>query len=150
MRILFTTEGTYPYVLGGVSTWCDQLIGGLAETEFYLLAVTGPQELIPGYTLPGNVTALETARLWRPRDGVRRAPGGVRRGFDAAFGKLLGFIDGDMDGFAEQLLALAKLGEHYDLWPLFQRQMVWARLHEVLAALLRRPPRLAETTLSLN
>lgn len=29
MRILFTTEGTYPYVMGGVSTWCEQLVGGL-------------------------------------------------------------------------------------------------------------------------
>lgn len=150
MRILFTTEGTYPYVLGGVSTWCDQLVGGLTDTEFHLLAVTGPQEITPEYKLPGNVTALETARLWRPRDGVRRAPRAVRRGFDEAFGELLGFVDGDMEGFAAQLLAFAKLGETYDLWPLFQRQTVWTKLHEVLATLLRRPPRLAETTLSLN
>jgi len=150
MRILFTTEGTYPYVMGGVSTWCDQLVGGLTNTDFHLLAVTGPQEIIPEYKLPDNVVSLETARLWRPRDGVRRAPRAVRRGFDEAFGKLLGFVDGDVEGFAAQLLALAKLGERYDLWPLFQRQAAWAKLHEVLATLLRRPPRLAETTLSLN
>lgn len=150
MRILFTTEGTYPYVMGGVSTWCDQLVGGLAQTEFHLLAVTGPHALTPGHPLPSNVVALETARLWRPRDGVRRAPRAVRRAFDESFCRLLGFVDGDFTGFSEQLLALAELGSRYDLWPLFQRETVWTKLHEVLAVLLRRPPRLAETTLALN
>lgn len=150
MRILFTTEGTYPYVMGGVSTWCDQLVGGLREVEFRLLAVTGPHELPARYTLPENVVALETARLWRPRDGVRRAPPSVQRSFDGAFSRLLGFVDGDQEGFATQLLALAKLGSDYDLWPLFQRQTSWAKLHDTLGILLRRAPRLAETTLALN
>lgn len=150
MRVLFTTEGTYPYVMGGVSTWCEQLVGGLSEVEFQLLAVTGPQELTPSRPLPANVVGLATARLWRPRDGVRRAPRAVRRGFDEAFGRLLGFVDGDTAGFATHLLALAELGSVYDLWPLFQRQAAWAKLHEVLEVLLRRAPRLAETTLALN
>lgn len=112
--------------------------------------MTGPLEQVPSYTLPSNVTSLQTARLWRPREGVRRAPRAVRRGFDEAFSRVLGFVGGDLGGFAAHLLVLAELGSRYDLWPLFQRQAAWAKLHEVLATLLRRPPRLAETTLALN
>ena len=52
MRILFTTEGTYPHVMGGVSTWCDQLVHGMSHHEFHLLAVTGPLAVTPAYTLP--------------------------------------------------------------------------------------------------
>ncbi|MDP9189209.1 MAG: DUF3492 domain-containing protein, partial [Actinomycetota bacterium] len=30
-RILLTTEGTYPYAVGGVSSWCDLLVKRLSE-----------------------------------------------------------------------------------------------------------------------
>jgi hypothetical protein len=41
MRIALITEGTYPFVEGGVSVWCDQLIRGLQEMEFEVIALTG-------------------------------------------------------------------------------------------------------------
>ncbi len=150
MRILFTTEGTYPYVMGGVSTWCNQLVGGLIQTEFQLLAVTGPQQVALGYTLPSNVVGLKAARLWRPRDGVRRAPPAVRLRFDHNFSRLLKFVDGDLEEFSDSLLALAELGNTYNLWPLFQQQAVWVKLNGALTDILGRQPILAETTLALN
>ena len=36
-RVLMTTEGTYPHVIGGVSSWCDLLIGGLPEIHWQVL-----------------------------------------------------------------------------------------------------------------
>lgn len=150
MRVLFTTEGTYPYVMGGVSTWCNQLVGGLIQTEFQLLAVTGPQQVALGYTLPSNVVGLKTARLWRPRDGVRRAPPAVQLRFDHNFSKFLEFVYGNLEGFSDSFLALAELGNTYDLWPLFKRQTVWAILSDALTNILGRQPLLAETTLALN
>ena len=37
--VLLTTEGTYPYVTGGVSTWAHQLVTGLAEKQFVVYSV---------------------------------------------------------------------------------------------------------------
>lgn len=34
MRICLLVEGSYPYVVGGVSSWVQMLIEGLPEHEF--------------------------------------------------------------------------------------------------------------------
>ena len=34
MRICLLTEGSYPYVVGGVSSWVQMLMEGLPEYEF--------------------------------------------------------------------------------------------------------------------
>jgi hypothetical protein len=39
VRIYLSTEGTYPFVLGGVSTWVDMLVHGLPHHEFDIGAV---------------------------------------------------------------------------------------------------------------
>jgi len=41
MRVALLTEGCYPFVTGGVSTWCDQLVRGLPEHQFIAIAITG-------------------------------------------------------------------------------------------------------------
>ena len=41
MRVALINEGTYPYVLGGVSTWCDQLVRGLPEVDWHLVTIVG-------------------------------------------------------------------------------------------------------------
>ena len=50
--VLLCTEGTYPYVGGGVSTWCDILCRELEEYDFVLYAVTGEPEVRLRYELP--------------------------------------------------------------------------------------------------
>ena len=37
--VLLTTEGTYPYAIGGVSSWCDLLVRGLAEFDWFVLPI---------------------------------------------------------------------------------------------------------------
>ena len=39
MRICLLTEGSYPYVVGGVSSWCQMLIQGLPEHEFFIYSI---------------------------------------------------------------------------------------------------------------
>lgn len=39
MRICFVSEGCYPYVTGGVSSWIDSMIKTFPEHEFVLLSV---------------------------------------------------------------------------------------------------------------
>jgi polysaccharide biosynthesis protein PelF len=58
------TEGTYPFAFGGVSVWCDQLIRGMPDYEFCLLALvaTGAEPVV--WDLPANVTSLVKVPLW--------------------------------------------------------------------------------------
>jgi glycosyltransferase involved in cell wall biosynthesis len=65
MRVALITEGAYPYRTSGGSTWCHQLVRGLPDHRFQLLALTGGgQELVPVYSLPANVTALTQIPVW--------------------------------------------------------------------------------------
>jgi glycosyltransferase involved in cell wall biosynthesis len=66
--VLLCTEGTYPYVGGGVSTWCDILCRELEEYEFTLFAVTGEPEVRLRYELPPNVTGTIHVPLWGARE----------------------------------------------------------------------------------
>ncbi|MDX6731081.1 MAG: polysaccharide biosynthesis protein PelF [Baekduia sp.] len=66
--VLLCTEGTYPYVGGGVSTWCDILCRELEEYEFTLYAVTGEPEVRLRYELPPNVVGTIHVPLWGARE----------------------------------------------------------------------------------
>ncbi len=62
--ILFETEGTYPFVGGGVSTWADILVNNLKEFDFYIYAVTGAPYVEYKYKLPSNVKLVRQIPLW--------------------------------------------------------------------------------------
>src|ERR1700694_4682457 len=64
MRVCLLTEGTYPYVRGGVSTWCDDLVRGLPDVEFVIYAIIGNPTGHLEYTLPKNVSRLVSVPLW--------------------------------------------------------------------------------------
>jgi glycosyltransferase involved in cell wall biosynthesis len=66
--VLLCTEGTYPYVGGGVSTWCDILCRELDEVDFTVFAVTGGQEVQLGYELPPNVRGVVQLPLFGTHD----------------------------------------------------------------------------------
>jgi len=53
-------EGTYPYVLGGVSAWVDQIIKGLPELKFSLFFIGSAKADYKkqNYQLPPNVLSL--------------------------------------------------------------------------------------------
>lgn len=62
--MLLCTEGTYPYVGGGVSTWCDILCRYSPDIDFVLFAVTGNPEVELKYELPDNVFPIVHVPLW--------------------------------------------------------------------------------------
>jgi glycosyltransferase involved in cell wall biosynthesis len=66
--VLLCTEGTYPFVGGGVSTWCDILCRELEEYDFTLYAVTGEPEVQSRYELPPNVRSTIHIPLWGARE----------------------------------------------------------------------------------
>ncbi|WP_369051976.1 DUF3492 domain-containing protein [Kineococcus terrestris] len=76
-RVALLTEGTYPFVVGGVSTWCHQVVTGLPEFDFELVAVTSPELEEAVFRLPPNARVGAHLQLWGPR-APRRAPGAPR------------------------------------------------------------------------
>ncbi len=64
LSVLLTTEGTYPFHRGGVSTWCHALTQNLPEIDFTLLAVTMHPFLEQQYELSSNVRHVLTVPLW--------------------------------------------------------------------------------------
>ena len=68
LSVLLTTEGTYPYHRGGVSTWCHALTNELSEIDFTLLAVTMHPYLESQYALAPNVRGVITVPLWGTED----------------------------------------------------------------------------------
>lgn len=59
------TEGTYPYVVGGVSTWCVQLVNGLPEAKWQILPITAGSALRePRFPLPPQAELVGRIDLW--------------------------------------------------------------------------------------
>jgi glycosyltransferase involved in cell wall biosynthesis len=65
-RIVLVTEGGYPFVGGGVSVWCDQVVSSMPERDFHLVALTGSSAMRPAFDLPPNVVGLTTVPIWAP------------------------------------------------------------------------------------
>jgi glycosyltransferase involved in cell wall biosynthesis len=72
-RILMTTEGTYPYAVGGVSSWCDLVIGGLPEFDWQILPImAGDRRLSAIFDLPTHAKLVGQIELWSERLPRRR------------------------------------------------------------------------------
>ena len=76
MRICLIAEGSYPYVIGGVSSWVQSLITAMPEHEFIIYAI-GADEKHKGnfkYELPANLIEVREIFLnsdmdWTGRQG---------------------------------------------------------------------------------
>lgn len=64
MQIALLCEGTYPYMHGGVSVWCDQLVSGLPEHDFHVYAISGQKLANTNFNMPENVKSLVSVPLW--------------------------------------------------------------------------------------
>ena len=68
IEILLTTEGTYPVVRGGVSTWCDLLVRRVPGVRYTVLTVMANPYLPPRYELPSGVSRWIKVPLWGTED----------------------------------------------------------------------------------
>jgi polysaccharide biosynthesis protein PelF len=79
--VLMVTEGTYPYAVGGVSSWCDLIARGIPELDWLLLPLVGSNmPARPVFELPPNVQLVRRLELWSqelPPRRVRRARPGA-------------------------------------------------------------------------
>ncbi|HLG91811.1 MAG TPA: DUF3492 domain-containing protein, partial [Acidimicrobiales bacterium] len=80
MRVLLSTEGTYPFVEGGVSTWAHCLVGGLAHHRFLVLAICANPTAHARFRPPANaqVTPVPLWGFELLEEHLER-PGGLRR-----------------------------------------------------------------------
>jgi polysaccharide biosynthesis protein PelF len=63
LSVLLTTEGTYPFYQGGVSTWCDMLVKEMKEIDYVLYSVVTNPFLSQKFQLPTNSKLIKVP-LW--------------------------------------------------------------------------------------
>ena len=65
MKICLVAEGCYPYVIGGVSGWINNLITSFPEYEFIMLAIISDRSVSGKfkYTLPENLIEVHEVYL---------------------------------------------------------------------------------------
>jgi glycosyltransferase involved in cell wall biosynthesis len=66
-RVLLTTEGTYPYVLGGVSSWCDLLVNSITEFDWIVLPIIGAHGQPRRFALPAHAREHGPIEVWSER-----------------------------------------------------------------------------------
>lgn len=70
MKIALVSEGTYPFAMGGVSVWCDQLISGMPEHEVEFVALTVDERQEQLWPSPANLTSVRVIPLWTTQPPV--------------------------------------------------------------------------------
>lgn len=65
MEICILSEGSYPYISGGVSSWINQLIHEMSDKNFKIVSIMPSREsnLEYKYKIPSNVTKIKTIYL---------------------------------------------------------------------------------------
>ncbi len=146
MHVLLATEGTYPFVDGGVTTWCAQLIDGLPDVRYTVYAVTGDVTARPLFDVPRD-TAVVQVPLWGvehpsewglPAGGtldlIRRTRAAQGSRADEFAELLTGFLD-DLDApqadpaaAARRLVALHRFFLEYDMLAALGSDAAWDAL----------------------
>ncbi|MBV8998830.1 MAG: GT4 family glycosyltransferase PelF [Solirubrobacterales bacterium] len=102
------TEGTYPYAIGGVSSWCEAVIGGLDQIDWEILPiVAGGKRRQQHFQLPQNACLLRPIELWSQDSAPRGIPGRRGHGTPSIPAKLLrGLLPwhGDLDDLTAALV----------------------------------------------
>jgi len=147
--VALLTEGTYPYVDGGVSTWAHSLCHTLTNVEYSIYAVTGHTAALPAYPRTPNTAEIVQLPQWGTEDIVeyvqRQVRGaayfrrkllsrlGVSR-FLEDFARLVDVVlepaavDPIADG--ELILRLHRFFQDHDYTSVFRRRSVWQCFEE--------------------
>jgi glycosyltransferase involved in cell wall biosynthesis len=116
-RVALLTEGTYPLHTGGVSVWCDQLVCGLGDIDFQVVALSGVGSEVR-CALPPNVRQVSVIPLWDHLP-ARRAGVIHRAAFRDRYAQLLTAMLSDAPdataAFTDALQGLSRLALRGDL-----------------------------------
>ncbi|MER6265365.1 GT4 family glycosyltransferase PelF [Streptomyces sp900105245] len=136
-HVTLLTEGTYPHSHGGVSVWCDQLVQGMPDLDFDVVAVTGTGREPVVWDLPAHVHDVLTVPMWGPPPDGRPPRGRSRNRLAAAYERFLtALLDPRTeDEFGPALYALARAAADGTLSPFLRGDRAVA----ILAAVWNRP-----------
>ncbi|MGW7342950.1 GT4 family glycosyltransferase PelF [Streptomyces sp. NPDC054854] len=136
-HVTLLTEGTYPHSHGGVSVWCDQLVQGMPDVDFEVIAVTGTGREPLVWDLPGHVLGVSTVPMWGPAPEGRAPRGRGHRRLSGAYEQFLtALLDPCAEaGFAPALYTMARAAADGVLSPFLRGDHAIA----VLAAVWNRP-----------
>ena len=70
IKIVWTGEGTYPYVTGGVSTWADILMHELKNIDFVLIPIQMHPYVKLKFDIPPNVVDIIDVPLWGTEEPI--------------------------------------------------------------------------------
>ena len=70
IKIVWTGEGTYPYVTGGVSTWADILMHELKNIDFILIPIQMHPYVKLKFDIPPNVVDILNVPLWGTEEPI--------------------------------------------------------------------------------
>ncbi|MBD0709642.1 MULTISPECIES: GT4 family glycosyltransferase PelF [unclassified Streptomyces] len=109
-RVTLLTEGTYPHSHGGVSVWCDQLVTGMPDIRFDVIAVTGTGREPIAWELPDHVGDVLSVPMWGPAPSGRPPRGRTGRRLAEIYETFLtALLDPTAEaGFAPALHGLAR------------------------------------------
>ncbi|MFF6783315.1 GT4 family glycosyltransferase PelF [Streptomyces sp. NPDC012510] len=132
-HVTLLTEGTYPHSHGGVSVWCDQLVQGMPDLEFDVIAVTGTGREPVVWDPPAHVSRVLSVPLWGEPPEGRPPRGRARRQLAAAYERFLtALLDpAAEDGFAPALHAMARAAADGTLSPFLRSDRAIALLTAV-------------------
>jgi len=168
ISVLLTTEGTYPFYTGGVSTWCHRLTHGLPAIDFSVLAVVTNPSPQSKYDLAPNVREVIKVPQWgllqpaeyschQPTSVVLRnlwntTPQVIAASFKPIFERFLVLLfssDCDKEELGQALLKLQSYFQHYDYQKTMNSVDAWNVLqHAVRAAWECRPAATEHPTLA--
>lgn len=90
MKVTLVSEGTYPFAMGGVSVWMDQLIRGMPDYRWDVVAMTVDGGERPVWDLPANLGEVISIPLWK--GGYRRSGRPPGAAFGEAYGRFLQIV----------------------------------------------------------
>ncbi|MYX72087.1 GT4 family glycosyltransferase PelF, partial [Streptomyces sp. SID3915] len=108
-RVTLLTEGTYPHSHGGVSVWCDQIVRGMPDIAFEVVAVTGTGREPVVWDIPAQVSRIRSVPMWGPAPEGRPPTGRQERRLVGAYERFVtALLDPCAeDGFAPALYTMA-------------------------------------------
>jgi glycosyltransferase involved in cell wall biosynthesis len=119
MDVALIGEGAYPHQLGGVSVWCDQLIRGMGDYRFRIVALVATGREPMAWQLPDNVASNDVVPLWGPPSTARVARRRARSSFVPLLRRLIDIVlsppDERQHEFAEVLQEIYQCAKHDDL-----------------------------------
>lgn len=162
IKVMLTTEGTYPFHQGGVSTWCDILVHGLSDIDYVVYSIIMNPFVTQKFTLPDSSDLIKVP-LWgteEPSEHLttpfsqvyvskkRTTDKVVKEHFLPLFTDLLDEIMGqekNPEKLAKTLLSLHNYFQEYEYKKSFKAETTWDAYKKKVLDFTRNPEnRLAE------